>query len=313
MIEDLLICLKAVAPLFIYMLIGVLVRRTGIIASEDVRKLNHFAFVVFFPCLMFENVCGADIGKSFNVKLIGYGLASILTIYFLSVLLTVKMKDRPAMRGAVIQAVYRSNFVIMGLPVAMNIYGRGNLSITAMMIAVIVPLFNILAVITLEYFRSGRPNVRVMTFGIIKNPLIIGTLTGIAVTISGYEIPQIPEDIISDMGSIATPLALIILGASFEFSSVGRMKRELIICVLARLVIVPGIFVSAAAMLGFEDIELISLLAMFAAPAAISSYTMAEEMGSDSELAGNVVIFSFMSASFTMFLWLFIFKTLGLF
>lgn len=81
MIEDLLICLKAVAPLFIYMLIGVLVRRTGIIASEDVRKLNHFAFVVFFPCLMFENVCGADIGKSFNVKLIGYGLASILTIY----------------------------------------------------------------------------------------------------------------------------------------------------------------------------------------------------------------------------------------
>lgn len=313
MIEDLLICLKAVAPLFIYMLIGVLVRRTGIIASEDVRKLNHFAFVVFFPCLMFENVYGADIGKSFNVKLIGYGLASILTIYFLSVLLTVKMKDRPAMRGAVIQAVYRSNFVIMGLPVAMNIYGRGNLSITAMMIAVIVPLFNILAVITLEYFRSGRPNVRVMTFGIIKNPLIIGTLTGIAVTISGYEIPQIPEDIINDMGSIATPLALIILGASFEFSSVGRMKRELIICVLARLVIVPGIFVSAAAMLGFEDIELISLLAMFAAPAAISSYTMAEEMGSDSELAGNVVIFSSMSASFTMFLWLFIFKTLGLF
>lgn len=313
MIEDLLICLKAVAPLFIYMLIGVLVRRTGIIASEDVRKLNHFAFVVFFPCLMFENVYGADIGKSFNVKLIGYGLASILTIYFLSVLLTVKMKDRPAMRGAVIQAVYRSNFVIMGLPVAMNIYGRGNLSITAMMIAVIVPLFNILAVITLEYFRSGRPNVRVMTFGIIKNPLIIGTLTGIAVTISGYEILQIPEDIINDMGSIATPLALIILGASFEFSSVGRMKRELIICVLARLVIVPGIFVSAAAMLGFEDIELISLLAMFAAPAAISSYTMAEEMGSDSELAGNVVIFSSMSASFTMFLWLFIFKTLGLF
>ena len=86
-----------------------------------------------------------------------------------------------------------------------------------------------------------------------------------------------------------------------------------LICVLARLVIVPGIFVSAAAMLGFEDIELISLLAMFAAPAAISSYTMAEEMGSDSELAGNVVIFSSMSASFTMFLWLFIFKTLGLF
>ena len=108
-------------------------------------------------------------------------------------------------------------------------------------------------------------------------------------------------------------MALIILGASFSFSSIKRCRRNLIISVVGKLVVVPAVFLPLAAFAGFRGVEFVTLIAVFAAPAAVSSFTMAEAMDSDSELAGNCVIFSSLFAGITLFLWIFIFKSLGMF
>lgn len=115
------------------------------------------------------------------------------------------------------------------------------------------------------------------------------------------------------MAGVATPLALVILGISFEFSQIMECGRNLWIAVIGRLVVVPGLVLTAAALIGIRDIEFVTLIGVFAAPSAISSYTMAQSMDSDATLAGNAVIMSSMLACGTMLLWIFLFKSLGMF
>lgn len=174
-------------------------------------------------------------------------------------------------------------------------------------------MYNILAVIVLEFFRGGKADFRVIIKGILTNPLIIGGMVGIFFVVTQIEIPNSVDKIISDISVTATTMALILLGVSFDFKSVKRFKKDLIISVAGRLVVVPGIFLPMAAIMGFRGVEFVTLVAMLASPMAIASYTMAESMDSNGELAGNCVIFSSALSCITIFIWLLIFKNLGIF
>lgn len=313
MLNNFVVSLEAVLPLFIMMGVGVLVKKCRLLSSTEVKSLNHMIFVVFFPLMMFSNIYGSDIKDAVNGKLIAFGIASILLIYLATVVVVMAIEKSPKSRGAMIQAIYRSNFVILGIPIAANIYGHGNLAVTAMMAAIVIPLYNILAVITLEVFRGGRPNPMNILKKTLRNPLIIGAFFGIVTVISGFQLPSVVESVIHDMSSVVPPLALVILGASINFRSIGRMGRNLIISVVGRLVVVPAVGLTAAALLGFRGISFVTLISIFAAPTAVSSFTMAETMDSDGELAGNCVVFSSAFSCITMFLWIFFFKNLGMF
>ena len=115
------------------------------------------------------------------------------------------------------------------------------------------------------------------------------------------------------MKEVATPMALLVLGASLNRKSLEESKRNLTICLLGRLVIVPALALTIGAAIGLRDIAFVTLIAIFASPTAVSSYTMAEQMDSDGQLAGNCVVFSSALSSITLFGWIFVFKTLGMF
>lgn len=313
MISNVIVALDAVVPVFVFIAIGMAVRKAGVINETENRHFNRLVFIVFFPPLMFRNLYETDIGATADVKLLAFGVASVLIIYFATTLLVTGIEKDPRSRGAMIQAIFRSNFVLMGIPIATGICGQENIGVTSIMVAVIVPMFNVLAVISLEVFRGGRVSVGHMVVQIVKNPVIIGAVCGIAVSLAGVQLPETAESIIEEMAQVTTPMALIILGASFSFSGIKRCSRNLIISVVGRLVAVPAIFLSLAALAGFRGVEFVTLIALFASPAAVSSFTMAEAMDSDAELAGNSVIFSSAFAGLTLFLWIFIFKSLGMF
>lgn len=181
------------------------------------------------------------------------------------------------------------------------------------MIAIIVPLYNILAVITLEIFRGGKICFAKVLASILKNPLILGSVAGIALVALEIKLPLIFEETISSISSAATPMALIVLGASFRMSSIKESKRNLIICVIGRLIVVPGLFLTAATLLGFRGVAFLTLVGVFSAPCAVSSFTMAQQMNSDYKLAANTVMFTSALSSFTIFMWIFLFKQLGMF
>lgn len=313
MLSNFLVCINAVIPLFILLVIGYLVRRTGLLKDEEVHRFNHMVFLVFFPPLMFQNLYGNNDGFLPDGKLLLFAVPFILCVILLSIPLVRKIEKNPRSQGAMIQAVYRSNFILMGLPVAINIFGKGNVSQTALLIAVIVPMYNVVSVIILESFRGSKPDIGQILKKVATNPIILGAVAGILAILLGITLPKPIATTVEWMADVTTPMALILLGASFDITTVKGQKRNLVFCILMRLLVVPAAGLSLAALLGFRGVEFVALIAMLATPMAVSSYTMADSMDSDGELAGNCVIFSTPLSCITLFFWLFLFKSLGMF
>lgn len=311
--DNFIISIEAIIPMFSMLMLGVIVRKLKLLNDTELTHVNGMIFKVLFPVLMFSNIYGTKIEEAFNLKLMLFAVFGILFIYLITVLFVMKIEKSNYKRGAMIQAIYRSNFVLMGLPIATNLVKDGNVGATAIMVSVIVPIYNILAVITLECFRGSKVSLKKVFIGILKNPLIIGSAFGIAAMLLGIKLPAVAEKTVSQISAAATPMALIILGASFNIESVESGIKDLIICVAGRLLVVPGIMLSIAALIGIRDVYFITLIGIFASPCAVSSYTMAQQMDSDAALAGNTVIFTSILACFTMFIWIFLFKQLGIF
>jgi predicted permease len=307
------VCINAVIPLFCLLVIGYIVRRTGLLKDEEVHRFNHMVFLVFFPPLMFQNLYGNNDGFLPDGKLLLFAVPFILCVIALSIPLVKKIEKNPKSQGAMIQAIYRSNFILMGLPVTINIFGKGNVSETALLIAVIVPMYNVISVIILESFRGGKADGKEMVKKVATNPIILGAVAGILAVVLHITLPTPIATVVEWMSDVTTPMALILLGASFDITTVKGQKRDLVFCLIMRLLVVPGIGLSLAALLGFRGVQLVALIAMLATPMAVSSYTMADSMDSDGELAGNCVIFSTPISCLTLFFWLFLLKSLGLF
>ena len=313
MSSNFIICIKAVIPMFLMLALGYGGRLMKLTDDSLSAKMNSLCFKMLFPFLMFHNIYASRIDEVLSLRLIVFAVAAVMAVYGAATLFTLRIEKSARSRGAMIQAIYRSNFVIMGLPVASNIYGHGNVGVTAVLVAIIVPLFNVLAVVTLEIYRSSKVRPGKILLNIAKNPLIGGAFLGIAFSILGIRLPGIIESTVSDISACATPVALMILGSSFKFSGAAKVRRNLTIAGAAKLIAVPGLVLPAAALMGFRDIAFVSLVGIFAAPCAISSFTMAQEMDSDYELAGASVVFTTAFSCVTMFLWLYLFKSLGVF
>lgn len=311
--ENLIIAIEAVIPMFCMMFIGVLVKQYRLLTSEELVHINRMVFSVFFSIMMFYSIYTADLSSTFRPSLILFGIAGVLGVYASAFGLVMLAEKDNRRRGAMIQAIYRSNFVLMGVPLVGNIFGMDKIGIATMMIAVIVPIYNILAVFTLETFRGGTFDLPHIIRGVLKNPMIIGALVGMAALFLPVRIPEMLLKPLGQITAATTPLALIILGASFKMGGTTVHRKALLICTAAKLVIVPAVCLTIAALMGFRGIEFVTLIAIFCTPCAVASFAMAQQMDSDADLAGNCVVFTSAFSCLTIFLWVLLFKYLGMF
>lgn len=301
--------------MFLLLATGKLSRKTNLLTSESTDRLNALVFKIFLPVSIFKNVYNSSVSDVFDKKLITFGIISVTLCFLLLILLTSGCKNRKS-RGVLIQGIYRSNFLIFGLPVAESFYPDGSLSGKAsVLIAIIVPLFNGLAVIALEMFKENKQSGMKTFLNILKNPLIIGSALGFVALFlkeAGFLLPDAVYKTVSDLSAAATPLALIALGASLDFSKIKGESKYLIWGLLGKLVLSPAVFIGAAALLGFRDRELAIILSMFASPASVSSYTMAQQMGADDDLAAELVVIGTAVSLITVFLWVSLIASSGL-
>ena len=308
-----MISANAVLPMCLIMALGYGTRRLGWIRREEIFAINKIAFRIFLPCLLYYNVYCSDLSGSFDPLLMAYAVGGVLLTFGLSLgymLLTEKLPER---RGVMIQGMFRSNYVIMGIPVATALLGSDQLGTVSILIAVVVPLFNMLAVVVLEVFRGQKPKPLHVLGQIVKNPLVIASALGILTLAAGIRLPHILERTIQNVSAIASPLQLFLLGAFFQFSGLKTYRRELVTVSAAKLIVSPGLFLGLGALLGFRGVAFVSLIGIFASPTAVNSFTMAQQMGGDAELAGDIVVTTSAVSILTMFLWVFLFKSLGMF
>ena len=309
--ENLIISFNVVLPLFLCIMLGYFLRRIHMVDTPSLNKMNQLCFKVFLPIYLFNNIATTNLSAAFNAKLLAVAVGCLVGQFFLLMLLIPKIEKENSRRGVLIQAIFRSNFALFGLPVALSLCGTENIGPTSLLVGLTVPVFNILAVVTLESFRGGKPSVKKMLKGIATNPLIIASLIGIVFNVLQISLPSAVQKSVTDLGGVATPLSLVALGGSFTVSKVKEYRKQLAIGVSGRLVFSPLLMISIGIAMGFRNENLIPLLIMSGAPTAVSSFPMAQQMDGDGDLAAGLVVFSSGLAILTMFLWIFVLKQGG--
>ena len=310
------VSLRAVLPIFLMMMAGYLSRRFHIVTDSDVTRLNSIAFRLFMPILLFSNIYNSSIESAIRPKLLIFGLLGVLTCFFMALALAQLFVRQRNQRGVVIQGLYRTNPVIIGIPIAGVLAAGADISALAVLIALIVPLFNVLAVICLTIYRDDTAEsihpLR-LAWDIVKNPLIVSSAAGLLFLLAGLKLPSFAESAIKDLGGACTPVMLVALGASLRFDTMKKQLGGLAVVCVVRLLLMPALFLFLAWRMGFTGVEFIALMSVFASSTAMASYTMAQQMGGDAELAGNILFSTSILCPFTLFFWSMLFHMLGAF
>lgn len=311
--ENIIFSANIVLPLLVLMVVGYFAKSKKLLDDNSVSQCNSLVFKMFLPLLLFNNVRSSSLEDLGNVGLFLFvGLFACLG-FLISGLIVMKIEKEDFNRGVMIQGISRSNYALFGIPLVTLLFPDRNIAVAAILIAIVIPIFNICSVIVLTYFSDKSSNIKNMFTSILKNPLIIGTVLGIICLVFNIRFPYVIEQSISNLGSIATPFSLFLLGASFQFNSVSTYKKQIAISVLGKLVIQPVLMLGLAILLGFRGVDLGCVMIVFGSPTAVSSFTMAKTMGSNSDLASAIVVFTSIFCIFTMFIYILLFTNFGLF
>ena len=313
--ENFIYSVDATFPIFLVMVIGYILKQIGMLNDNFVTVANRFNFKVTLPFMLFRDISGVDIRAVFDIRYVLF-CALVSTACFWIIWGGVKLflKDQ-SMRGAFVQASFRSSAAVMGLAFIQNMYGSSAMG--PLMIVSAVPLYNIFSVIvlTFEGAHSGevdpKQKVKDACINIAKNPIILGILAGLVVGLLGIDFPVIVDKTVNSVAQMASPLALITIGAGFE----GRKALAKIAPTMAastiKLVLQPLIFLPVAAWMGFSGEKMIAILIMLASPTTPSCYIMAKSMNNDEVLTASVIVTTTLMAAFTLTGWIFLLKTLG--
>lgn len=327
--SNLLFTLNAILPIILPIVLGYFLKRIHFFKEDFLAEANKLVFKVLIPILLFSNLYLSDLSQ-INWGFIGYSAAAIIILFFIGLGIVLFIPDRKQ-KGVILQAAFRSNYAIIGIPLATMLGGADAATEASVVAAVTVPLFNMLAVISLSIFdhdENTKVSVKSILYKIITNPLIIGVAVGLAVCGINMGINALGGDVkaflndyvsfipetITQLKNIATPLALLILGGRFEFKAVKSLWKQLTLSVTLRLIITPAIFLVIAYFIGFKSsTHFAILIALFATPIAVSSVPMAAQMGQDEELAGQIVVWTSTFSAFTLFAIIMICAAIGIF
>ena len=299
--ENLIFCLNATIPIFLTLMLGLFFRKIGLFDDTFVSRLNKFVFNAALPALLFLDIAKSDFYSVWNTKFVSTGLSYLL-------------KPRN-IQGEFIQASYRSSAAILGIAIIQNLYG--NAGMAPLMIIGSVPLYNVMAVITLSLFAPGGGKLDTAKLirtlkGIATNPIILGILTGMVWSLLHLPMPTILNTAVDNLGKTATPLGLMAMGGALKFGKAFARPKPLIACSFLKLVGYEAVFLPLAVLLGFSHDMLVAIIIMLGSATTVSCYIMAKNMDYDGDFTSGVVMTTTLLSSFTMTIWLYICKSLGL-
>ncbi|MBR3509384.1 MAG: AEC family transporter [Lachnospiraceae bacterium] len=345
--ENLVFSLNATSPIFALMVLGYLFRKIGLIDEKAAGWMNKFVFKVALPVLVFKDLASQDFAGTWNGKFVLFCfLVTSVSIAVIALFSKVVVKDK-GKRGEFIQSSYRSSAALLGIAFIHNIYGDAASGMGPLMILGSVPLYNIFAVIVLMLTaetptkaEAGTPSkqnsnspgepsrannvsqaempaqdqgalLKKTLYGIVTNPIIIGIAIGLIWSLIRIPQPKIFQTIVSNVAALATPLGLMSMGATFEFKkAIGDIKPALVAAFI-KLFALAAIFLPIAVALGFKGEQIVAILVMLGSATTVSCYIMAKSMGHEGTLSSSVIMLTTFGCSFSLTLWLFVLRSLG--
>lgn len=325
--------ISAVAPIILLVTVGYFLKKLGFMDQKFTKDANKLVFRIFMPVMLFLNIYKIKDIASMDFSFVIYVVIGIIVTFFVSIPLSFMVAGKKNRRGVLIQAAFRSGFSLIGIPLARSLYGEEGEIAASLLAAAAIPVFNVLAVICLsamggdEDGEAKKPSVLKIILNIVKNPLIVGIaaalvailIRGIFVKVGiGFRLSSITPlmTALQYISNLAVPTALLVLGAQFEFSAVASLKKEIIFGTVFRTVVVPAVAIGIAYFVfgnKFAPAHYACFISMFATPVAVPSVPMVQEMGGDTTLAGQLVVWSTLVSALTLFIFTFLLKMGGAF
>lgn len=326
MVTILTTAVNAVGPVVLLILVGYLLRQSGFLSEDFLKTGNKLVFNVFLPCMLFMNVYDIAGFSDINWNFIIYCVALLFVIFGLGYLTALVTTEDPGQRGVIWQCSFRSNFGIIGLSLAGALGGAEAVAVAAVMSSFTVPLYSILAVIALSVFMHNGDGSEKNAWGILrnvmKNPQVVAVLLALGcLAVREAQRAALGEAVftlknqgkllyttLNNLKAVASPFALLMLGGQFEFSAVRGQLKEIVTGTVWRVVLAPLLGIVGAILLsrfvtGFHCgvNEYPALIALFGSPVAVSSAVMASSMGSDEQLATQLVVWTSLFSVVTIF------------
>lgn len=291
-----------------------LFRKLGWMDEVFAAKMNKFVFLVPLPVLLFEQLATVDFSEVWDIKFILFCFVVTAISITISTVISLLWKDR-SIKGEFIQATYRSSAALLGIAFIQNIYGT--VGMAPLMIIGSVPLYNVMAVVVLSFFKPGNNSfdkalVKKTLKGIVTNPIIIGIVAGFVWSALKLPMPLILHKTVSSIGATATPMGLMSMGATFEMKKATSKMKPTLVAVFMKLIGFCAIFLPVAAMLGFRNEQLIAILVMLGSATTVSSFVMARNMGHEGTLSSGVIMMTTLLSAFTLTMWLDVLRSFGL-
>lgn len=315
MLENFIYSINVTIPIFLVMVLGYFLRRRGMLNDNFVNVANKFNFDVTLPFMVFRDISAVDIRAVFDLKYVLFcAIASSVCFWVIWGLTKIFLRDK-SMRGAFVQASFRSSAAVMGLAFISNLYGPSAMG--PLMIIGAVPLYNIYSVLVLTFEaednaeNKGKEKIKEACLNILKNPIIISIVLGLLVSLCQIKFPVLVNQTVDNVAKMATPLALITLGAGFEGKKALAKMKPTLAASFVKLIGQAAVFIPIAIALGFTGEKLIGIMVMLAAPATPSCYIMAKNMNNDGVLTASIIVTTTLLAAFTLTGWIFVLRSWG--
>lgn len=315
MLHNFILCLNTTIPAFLMMVVGMILRKTGFMSADFTRKLNTFVFKITLPILLFYSLASRDFYDAWDGKFVLFCFLATCASIGLVILISYPLcRTKRDAQGEFIQSAYRSSAAILGVMLSQNMYGSAGK--VPMMILGAVPLYNIMAVVVLSFYKPEREPLsrklfRSTLLNVLKNPLLIGIFLGLVWSLLRIPMPKILGTTLENLGNTASPLGLLALGASFSLGKSLSQIRLTGIATFSKLAGLGILFLPLAVRLGFRGEELLAAIIMCGSPTTVTSFVMAKGFGHEGSLTSGAVILTTLLSSVTLTAWMFLFKSLG--
>ena len=274
-------------PLFALICLGFVMARAGFPSPgfwPAAERLNYF---ILFPALLFSSLARAPVHDP-EVLRLGSAVLAILLIVGLALILARRLRPTPAARfGPAVQGMIRFN-TYLAFAVIASIAGSGGMALAAVYVAVAVPVVNILAIVALTEKSAGR-HALVLLKTILRNPLILACLAGLAVALGGLGLPFGTGAFLSLLAQGSLPLGLLCVGAALQPAQMRRDVAALGTIAGLRLLAMPVLAAAVALALGLDGAAALVLVVFSAVPTAPTSYVLTRQLGGDGPFMAGII------------------------
>lgn len=302
----------ALVPVFLVILIGYGLTRFRFATPDDWSHAERVVYFVLFPALIMSSIANADLS---GLPILPFAATLILTLAITASLLSILRRTlgaRLGLQGPAYSSVYQGSLRWNGfvaLAAVAVVFEDEGVAVAALAIAIMVPILNVMSVIALTR-HAGRdvPNIGNILKTIARNPLIISSLTGLALNISGIGLPDPLGATASLIGRAALPIGLLAVGAGLDLRAVASNKGLVVLACSFKLILVPVLIAVLASLFGIEGMTRDILILCGTVPTASSAYVLARQLGGDHTLMAAIITGATLAAIVTMPLMLFLLR-----